>query len=485
YRVVDDAAQSVEIPAKLSATGLFADLQSLDQVTGVSEYALNTDGWFDGAHARHFIAIPNKDTIGFDPTQPWDLPVGSVLVKPLSVATENNPHQPFTTSVLFRQDSGWQAANYHWNAAGTDATLVTETVNVMDGGIVNRERAVQSAADCGSCHVGSGSKDPLAVNTRQFNRTFDYQGVNDNQLAVFNHIGLFSEGIDHPVAYEAFAALDDTTADLTARVKAYADTNCAHCHNSSFMDMQYDTPLAAMRWINQATSGGKYRVRPGSTDDSVVYIYQTSDGNRMPKGSRYTNPVAEAVFAEWINGLDTSGNSSSTSSAGNSSSSSSSSVAALTSIGIAPATVTLADEQQLVAYGVRNDGTHVNLYGQVSWQMLSGAEVASVSSNGLLTRLAAGTAEVEAHYQGMTATLTIAGSAPGLHLRFDNAAGWSNVRIYLWTVVNGANQVVAPWPGVAMNGPDAEGWWTYSVEPQYLHNGAINVIFTNGSRSEE
>ncbi len=477
YRVVDDAAQAAEIPEQLSATGLFADLENLTPVNGVVEYALNSNGWFDGAQARHFMAIPNNTTIGFDPTQPWDLPVGSVLVKHLSIATENNPQQPFTTSVLFRQDSGWQAANYHWNAAGTDANLVTETINVMDGGMINRERAVQSAADCGSCHVGSGSKDPLAANTRQLNRTFDYQGVSDNQLAVFDRIGLFSEGIDHPVAYEQFAALDDATADLAARVKAYADTNCAHCHNSSFMDMQYDTPLADMRWINQATSGGKYRVRPGSTDDSVVYIYQTSDGNRMPKGSRYTNPVAEAVFAEWINGLDTSGNSSS-------SSSSSSSSAAITAIEIAPATVALSDEQQLVAYGVRSDGTRVNLYGQVSWQIISGAGVASVSTNGLLTRLAAGTAEVEAYYQGMTAPLTVAGSAPGLQLRFDNAADWANVRIYVWTVVNGANQVVAPWPGVTMNGPDADGWWTYIVEPESLHNGAINVIFTNGSGAQ-
>lgn len=477
YRVVDDAAKAAEIPAHLSATGLFTDLENLIPVDGVIEYTLNSNGWFDGAQARHFMAIPHNTTIGFDPTQPWDLPVGSVLVKHLSIATENNPQQPFTTSVLFRQDSGWQAANYHWNAAGTDASLVTETINVMDGGMINRERAVQSAADCGSCHVGSGSKDPLAMNTRQLNRMFEYQGVSDNQLVVFDRIGLFSEGIDHPVAYEQFAALDDATADLTARVKAYADTNCAHCHNSSFMDMQYDTPLADMRWINQATSGGKYRVRPGSTDDSVVYIYQTSDGNRMPKGSRYTNPVADAVFAEWINGLDTSGNSSS-------SSSSNSSAAAITAIEIAPASVALSDEQQLVAYGVRSDGTRVNLYGQVSWQMVSGAGVASVSANGLLTRLAAGTAEVEAYYQGMTATLTLAGSAPGLQLRFDNAADWANVRIYLWTVVNGVNQVVAPWPGVAMNGPDADGWWTYNVEPQHLHNGAINVIFTNGSGAQ-
>ena len=489
YRVVDDAAQSVEIPAQLSATGLFADLQNLIPVTGVIEYALNTDGWFDGAEARHFIAIPNSDTIGFDPTQPWDLPVGSVLVKHLSIATENNPQQPFTTSVLFRQDSGWQAANYHWNASGTDATLITETVNVMDGGIVNRERAVQSAADCGSCHVGSGSKDPLALSTRQFNREFDYQGVSDNQLAVFNHINLFSEGIDHPVAYEHFTALDDTSADITERVKAYADTNCAHCHNSSFMDMQYDTPLADMRWINQTTGGGKYRVRPGSTDDSVVYIYQTSDGNRMPKGSRYTNPMAEAVFAEWINGLDTSGNSSSTSSSGdsssdNSSSSSSSLSIAITALEIAPNAVALADEQQLVAYGVRSDGTRVNLYGQVSWQIINGAEVASVSATGLLSRLAAGTADVEAYYQGMTATLTITDGATGFHLRFDNAANWPDVRVYLWTVVNGANQEMAPWPGVAMSGPDADGWWTYSLDPQYLHNGAINVIFTNGNGVE-
>ena len=551
YKMVDNDAQSVPLPATLSATGLFADLPNLIPASGVIEYSLNTQGWFDGARARHFMAIPNDQTIGFDLIEPWDLPVGAVLIKHLSIETADNPNKPFTTSVLFRQATGkWQAANYHWNTAGTDADLVTQTGSVMDGGIVNRERAVQSAVDCASCHVGSGSKEPLAVDTRQLNRDFDYNGVIDNQLNAFNHVNLFSAGILDAVNYDSYAAAGDIAADTTVRAKAYLDTNCAHCHSSSFMDMRYDTPLADMRLINVETTGGKKRVDPFDPTNSLVHIYQTVDGNRMPKGTLYTNPVADTLFTDWINAVDavqTGVQLSSSATALSLGDSVTLSLAALydngftddvsgavawsssdpavvstngasgssvtlttsgegtttitaqangytgtvtltvtdttsvTSISIAPGTVALFDTQQLVAFGERANGTRANLYGQVSWQMTSGASAVSVSADGVLTRLGAGEAMVQASYQGLTATLTVTEGVPGLALRYDNPNAWANVYIYLWTVQNGANVEVAPWPGVSMNGPDGEGWWTYQVAPENLYNGSINVIFNNGN----
>lgn len=564
YRMLDDASEAAQIPARLSDTGLFADLINLIPAHGVIEYGINTQGWFDGAAARHFIALPNDANIGFDPTAVWDLPIGTVLVKHLSVETASNPAKAFTTSVLFRQEGGWQAANYRWNAAGTDADLVKESVTVADGGLVNRQRIVQTGSDCGSCHQGVGSKNPLGLHTRQLNGDFSYQGVADSQLELFNSIGLFSGGISNAASYEAFAELDAAGAEQTTRIKAYLHTNCAHCHASSFMDMRYDTPLAQMRLINEGGNGVTKRVLPGDHSNSMVHIYQTTDGNRMPKGSFYTNPVADVEFAQWIDGLndgleqtgvslrsnrtsvatggtitltleavfdngttgatngaviwvssdptvvDVAGQTGSvlTLTAGAqgsvtitaeadgysdeitltvsnaSSSSSSSSAASITGIAIAPEAIALSSSQQLVAYGLREDGSRANLFGHVSWRMASGSDVATVSASGLLTRLKAGTAVVEARYQDLTSTLTINGVAPGVHLRFENTSNWTNVRAYLWTVVNGVNRAVAPWPGTPMTGPDADGYWTVLVAPEHLNNGSINVVFNNGSGTQ-
>lgn len=308
YKMVDDNAAKVQIPLTLSATGLFADLAGQVPAQGVLEYDLNTQGWFDGATTRHFVAVPNDKTIGFDLNALWDLPVGSVLVKHQTIATPGNAQQPFTTSVLFRQDTGWQAANYKWNAAGTDADLVLASATVMDGGSPNRQRIVHTGSDCGSCHIGSGSKNPLALHTRQLNRDFDYQGVVGNQLEVFNRIGLFSSGISNANAYERFAAPTDTGVDLTARAKAYLATNCAHCHASSFMDLRFDTALADMHILGEGGSASMQRVKPFDYANSLVYTYQTTDGNRMPKGSFYTNPDAAALFQAWISAADASQN---------------------------------------------------------------------------------------------------------------------------------------------------------------------------------
>jgi hypothetical protein len=217
----------------------------------------------------------------------------------------------------------------------------------------------------------------------------------------------------------------------------------------------------------------------------VVYIYQTSDGNRMPKGTRYTNPAAENVFAEWITDLPPTSSSSS-------SSSSSASVPAITAIEISPNQVGLSstplnNSQQLVAYGVRSDGSYANLYGQVTWEIINGADAVSVTPGGLLTRTANGAATVQASYQNLIRTFDVTSVAPGLSLRYDNPNNWNDVYIYLWATVNGVDVELVPWPGTLMSDSAAveeKNWWTFVVEPQHLHNGSINVIFTNGNGAQ-
>ena len=311
YRMIDADVQAAVIPSKLSDTGVFADLVNRVAASGVIEYSVNADGWFDGLQARHFMALPNDQVIDFTATDNWDLPIGTVLIKHLELPTSATTTVAFETSVLFRQNSGnWASANYRWNPAGTDADLVTgsseETVSqYFEGAMTDVTHTIRSGAECSSCHVGLGSKDPLATDTKQLNGNFNYQGVNDNQLDVFNYIGLFNNNIGSAANLEALTDPADTNADLNLRARAYLDINCAHCHSGSFMDMNHDTPVGDMDIMNIAR-GSNYRMLPFDHSLSLLHTYQTDDANRMPKGSKLTNPLADTLIRDWINAADAS-----------------------------------------------------------------------------------------------------------------------------------------------------------------------------------
>ena len=308
YRMVDSDVQAAVIPATLSATGLFADLTTLTPVHGVIEYDVNSDGWFDGLITRHFIALPNGETINFDANNVWDLPAGSVLVKHLDRPINATDSVPYQTSVLFRQNSGnWAAANYYWNAQATDADLVNqafeETVEQFyDQAPSLVQHRVRSGAECSSCHTGTGSKEPISIDTKQLNKDFDYQGVVANQLDSFNQVGIFDQNIGFAANLAELPDPTDTSRSVDERARAYLDTNCSHCHGGGFMDMNYETDLKDMEIMN-IKRGAVYRMLPFDHSASIIYNYQTDDANRMPKGSLITNPLASTLIADWIDGV--------------------------------------------------------------------------------------------------------------------------------------------------------------------------------------
>lgn len=302
----DDAQQAV-LPATLSETGIFADVIGQIPANGVIEYDVISDGWFDGAKARHFMAIPNDAIITTKENGDWDMPVGSVLIKHLDIPTETNM-VPFETSVLFKQLNGnWKAVNYAWNPQGTEAILVTSNSADMDvatfinGATENVSRKHRNGAACANCHAGQGTTPPLDIETSQLNHEFNYQGFDDNQIDVFSAIGLldFSSGqVD-----DRFVDPSDETADLHDRALTYLDTNCSGCHfggaQGSGMDLRFTTPLAARNIMNK--SG---RLIPFEHTESAIYNRQTTDTLRMPAESTFTNPLAETLFSAWIDAAE-------------------------------------------------------------------------------------------------------------------------------------------------------------------------------------
>ncbi|WP_053094235.1 starch-binding protein [Cellvibrio sp. pealriver] len=390
FKVVDDDVASAQIPPTLSSTGLFADVANVIPAQGVIEYQVNTGGWFDGGNMRHFVVVPNASKISFDPTNVWNLPVGSVLVKHLSVATSATAKKPFTTSVLFRQETGWQAANYRWNSTGTDATLVTESSVEPDGGLVNVVRKVETGSSCAGCHKNAeGQLTPLALDTRQLNGNFNYQGVTRNQLDVLNTIGLFTASIGNATTYEQFAAPDDANQNLTLRAKSYLHTNCAHCHSgySGGMDLRFSTALEAMKIVNEHN-----RIVPGIPANSNIYKYQTGAGMRMPYGSVATNPAAENVFRNWINALGVD----------------------VVQTGIEIAATTVSPEvNQVVGLNlesVYSNGTRLAAAGSITWSSSNPAVISTQGKTGAainLTALAAGSVTITATSDAYTASITL------------------------------------------------------------------------------
>jgi hypothetical protein len=68
--------------------------------------------WSDGAEKRRWIALPGTETIGFRPTEAFDLPVGTALVKQFELPVAPNVVRRLETRVFLRQMDRWTGFTY-------------------------------------------------------------------------------------------------------------------------------------------------------------------------------------------------------------------------------------------------------------------------------------------------------------------------------------------------------------------------------------
>jgi hypothetical protein len=155
------------------------------------------------------------------------------------------------------------------------------------------------------------------VNTAQLNKDHNYGGTVANQLATFEHLGLFTTPLPHPVAeLSKVADYDDPHAALDARARGYLHANCSHCHrkwgggNADFQ-LLHTLPLAETGTINTRPGQGTFDLRdpriivPGEPDRSLVHYRMQKLGlGRMPHiASNLVDRNGAELIRAWIEQL--------------------------------------------------------------------------------------------------------------------------------------------------------------------------------------
>ena len=301
--------QALPFPTKLSETGLFASAKEHTAAPGLIPYTVNSPLWSDGASKERFMAIPGDGTVDVTTGHGWLFPEQTVLVKTFSLEVPATGQSGKTerrrveTRLLTKQLGQWAGYSYIWNDEQTDASLVAAAgedrqYTVADAVAPDHVRQqtwhYPSRTECMVCHTRA-SNFVLGATTLQLNKVVDYGGVKENQLAVFERLGILhvdymahireiirsellalgkNEKEADQLMWEAVATrmqrepkpstllpfppekmarqpnpYDPGDGSIDARARSYLSANCAICHvvaggGNSLMDLDFTTTLA-------------------------------------------------------------------------------------------------------------------------------------------------------------------------------------------------------------------------------------------------
>ena len=308
YKVVPNKTPdtSESFPRRLSDTGLFRNLKTLEPAVGVEPYQITAEPWMDGAIARRFIALPGRTAIELEHGV---YPEGTVLVKHLAMPRAGRDAMPLETQLLHFERGEWHPYTYLWNESGDDATLVSaegenrEIPSAIDPEARQTWRA-GSTNECRLCH-NAGSDVVLGFTARQLDR--------EKQLDL-----LVGKGVLATVpGWSGNRLVDphDEAAELDDRGRSYLHMNCGICHNrqgpvtiSFFAHRDYD--FKDLR-ITKGPGVGNFGieearlVKPGLPHKSIILYRLGKLGyGRMPYiGSRVVDSRGIGLIESWIASL--------------------------------------------------------------------------------------------------------------------------------------------------------------------------------------
>ncbi|HWO11875.1 MAG TPA: hypothetical protein VNN80_20420 [Polyangiaceae bacterium] len=314
-------------PQRLSDTGAFADLASLEPMSGVVPYDVQVPLWSDGADKRRWLALPEGAPLGYSDTGPLDVPPGTVFIKHFEMALDERfPEQRRRLETRFWvvvNQNAQYGVSYLWNEAQTDAELIvqgrSETLTITGGDGVAREQSyfLPGPGDCQSCHNARAGY-VLGARAAQLNRPFVYEPDRPaiNQLVAWSFWGMLNVRLDAQLAtlVPQLAPLGDDSRDLGDRVRSYWDGNCAMCHAGDGgsvpgWDARYATAFEEQgldRVPSNASTSASQLIAPGAPESSLIYLRgNTADVPlRMPPVGR--NRVDQAyidALGRWIASL--------------------------------------------------------------------------------------------------------------------------------------------------------------------------------------
>jgi uncharacterized repeat protein (TIGR03806 family) len=314
------------MPKLLSQTGIFSDIKTMTPQDFLIPYAVNTALWSDGAEKVRYMALPENTQIHFTETGEWQFPAGTVFVKTFQLHSDDTDLsvlRRLETRLLVRDTNGYvYGATYKWRPDDSDADLVaagmTEDIPIKttEGGTRTQHWFFPGRQDCLTCHTPAAGG-VLGVKTRQLNGNFTYpDGVTDNQLREWNHVGLFDATLteDELPHLEKLTAVTNTHASLEMRARSYFDANCAQCHRpggvEAFFDARFDTPLGKQGIINGPVANplgipaAKIVVPDDAAKSILLHRISYTGDLQMPPLARNVNDTnAIDTITQWINSL--------------------------------------------------------------------------------------------------------------------------------------------------------------------------------------
>ena len=322
YRLATGSSTQA-FPAKLSDTGVFADLTDLAPNPGIVPYELNLPFWSDYAVKRRWFGLTNLvDGIGYHREDPWNSPTGMLWVKHFDLDLDRgntNTRKRIETRLLVRGTNGSYGVSYRWNEAGTEAFLVPDQgenipLSVTNAGLPGVQQwRIPGRAECIVCHRAGGGH-ALGFHTRQLNRDGQLAAVAGNQLELLAAAGYFTNAVDAPGILPRYVRPSETNYSLDVRARSYLAVNCGYCHSGlsspvpATWDARAHPPLSSCGMIRvpAADNGGDTNnllLVPGSASHSIIWnrIAASNGFTRMPPlASSETDPAGIQLIADWI-----------------------------------------------------------------------------------------------------------------------------------------------------------------------------------------
>jgi uncharacterized repeat protein (TIGR03806 family) len=288
----------------------------------VLPYDLNTALFSDYALKKRFVYVPEGSVIPFDTASVLDLPLGSALIKHFYYENADGTDNHIETRLLIRQPDGWQAETYAWNESQTDAqrTLVGGTKNLsqsINGTIQNFNYLIPNQNQCKNCHAYEGKLHPIGPQVQNLNKDYEYNFGTANQIGTWVDRSILAN--TSLASIPQWPTLDQSSASLDERARAYLAVNCASCHRregsaaNSGLYLEYwnDEELSRGIWKTPVAAGNgsgglTYVIHPGEADQSILLYRMISDevDERMPEiGRELVHEEGIALIREWINSL--------------------------------------------------------------------------------------------------------------------------------------------------------------------------------------
>jgi uncharacterized repeat protein (TIGR03806 family) len=310
-KLVPAGAAPLPIPALLSQTGFVNPASPKLPADCLIPYEVQEPFWSDGADKKRYFSLPALADIAINDQGHLGFPAGSAFVKHFLLNG-----QWIETRLLLRHDDGeWAGYTYEWNEDGSDAALLAS----------GKTRSVQgqnwiypSRAQCLQCHTVAAGRS-LGTEIIQLNRLCSYpaSGRTANQLATYDHIGLFAAPLPAPAEQLPLLPRSaDSGSELGPRARAYLHVNCSNCHRPGAtargeMDLRYGTALPAMNICGLAPLLGDLNIAdarllaPGAPNRSVLLQrMKRLDVFRMPPiGSNLLDSAGSLLLENWIRNL--------------------------------------------------------------------------------------------------------------------------------------------------------------------------------------